>query len=73
MKVIVTEAFFDKNTGEAYNRGDIYEGDKDRVAELRDGGFLASVSIKKMAPAENGASGKTDGAAENPDNKNPEQ
>lgn len=73
MRVIVTEAFFDKNTGEAYNRGEIYEGDKDRVAELRGGGFLASVSVKKMAATENDASGKVDEATGNPDNENLEK
>lgn len=50
MKAIVTEAFFDKTTGEGYNRGNVYEGDKDRIAELRDGGFLAGAPKQKKEP-----------------------
>jgi hypothetical protein len=63
MKITVIEAFFDKSTGEPYNRGDIYEGDKDRVTELRDGGFLALIPAKQAAKADAGGEGA--GAAGN--------
>lgn len=43
MKVTVINAFIDKNTGEPYNSGAIYEStDKERIKELQDGGFLAA-------------------------------
>lgn len=58
MKIAVIEAFFDKNTNEPYNRGDVYEGDKDRIAELRAAGFLADVAAKKTPVV---ADTKTDG------------
>lgn len=51
MKIAVIEAFFDKDTNEPYNRGDVYEGDKDRIAELRAAGFLADVAAKKTPVA----------------------
>ena len=58
MKIAVIEAFFDKDTNEPYNRGDVYEGDKDRIAELRAAGFLADVAAKKTPVV---ADKKTDG------------
>lgn len=58
MKIAVIEAFFDKDTNEPYNRGDVYEGDKDRIAELRAAGFLADVATKKTPVV---ADTKTDG------------
>ncbi len=43
MKVRVVEAFIDKETSEPYNCGDIFEtDDKERITELRKGGYLAS-------------------------------
>lgn len=57
MKIAVIEAFFDKDTNEPYNRGDVYEGDKDRIAELRAAGFLADVVKETPVAAET----KTDG------------
>lgn len=59
MKIAVIEAFFDKDTNEPYNRGDMYEGDKNRVAELRAMGFLADVAAKKTPVV--AAETKTDG------------
>lgn len=48
MKIVVANAFFDKNTGEPYNSGEIFEStDKDRIKELRDGGYLATVAVGK--------------------------
>ncbi|MEA4835363.1 MAG: hypothetical protein VB133_09525 [Anaeromusa sp.] len=49
MKIVVTEAFFDKNTGEPYNRGEIFESDdKKRIKELRAGGYLASDAVEEV-------------------------
>ena len=53
MKSVVTEAFFDKNTGEPYNRGEIFESeDKKRIKELRSGGYLASDAVEEVPAAE---------------------
>lgn len=51
MKIKVIRAFIDKNTGEPYNRGDIFEStDKARIKELRAAGYLAGVAeISKPA------------------------
>ena len=66
MKIAVIEAFFDKDTNEPYNRGDVYEGDKNRIAELRAAGFLADVAAKKTDGEDNTGTGgnKDDGAAD---------
>jgi hypothetical protein len=48
MKVMVIESFFDKTTGEPYNRGDFFSGDKERIAELKAGGFLAPETAEKV-------------------------
>ena len=53
MKIVVTEAFFDKNTGEPYNRGEIFESDdKKRIKELRSGGYLASDAVEEVLAAD---------------------
>ena len=45
MKITVANAFFDKNTGLPYNRGEIFESeDQKRIAELRAGGYLAQIA-----------------------------
>ena len=52
MKIVVTEAFFDKNTGEPYNRGEIFESDdKKRIKELRAGGYLANGAVEEVPAA----------------------
>lgn len=53
VKIVVTEAFFDKNTGEPYNRGEIFESDdKKRIKELRAGGYLANDAVEEVPAAE---------------------
>jgi len=67
MKINVIESFIDKETGESYNSGALYEStNKDRINELREGGFLAVPEIKKEvegSAANNGEEPKADGAA----------
>lgn len=51
MKVPVIDAFIDKDSAAGYNAGDVYESaDKDRIEELRAGGFLDCGKTAKEKP-----------------------
>ena len=63
MKIKVITAFFDKNTGEPYNAGDIYDStDKKRITELQTNGYLDASNAKKEAAKDTSGdqSGKDD-------------
>ena len=58
MKVKVITAFFDKNTGEPYNAGDVYDStDKKRISELQTNGYLDASNAKKEATKDTSGEG----------------
>ena len=67
MKIKVIKAFFDKNTGEPYNAGDVYDStDKKRISELQTNGYLDASNVKKEATktASEDQTGKDDTAGD---------